>query len=332
VLVRAGLVVAVHPATDAAEVGRLWDAVRTGTSLAGILDLLTAAGVASAPDFVLVETDAAATRALVRGPAVVRFGNAGEPLSGEGATTWNERRIVDRSFEIVLEPSTEAELPLVTGIVRAASMSVGGSPEPAATPASLGMTVPARDDPTDADESAVGEPVAEDDDDPFDSFFRAEVAKVRETTAPPVEPSRDLDLEVTVRVSRAELAAARAARLAQRRALGGARFWLDLPDGTRAPIDPEVLIGRSPTVARAPGDRIPRIVTLDHRQISRDHAMLVAERDGVVVVDLGSTNGITLRHPGGTARRLMAGERELVGIGTVIDLGNGDELTVRGEA
>jgi hypothetical protein len=100
---------------------------------------------------------------------------------------------------------------------------------------------------------------------------------------------------------------------------------LELPDGSREPLDTVVLVGRAPTAGVA-----GRVVRLDgDGDISRNHARVEVEGGTVVVTDLGSRNGTIVRIPGRPAQKLRDGEPTPVLVGTVIDLGGGFELNVR---
>jgi hypothetical protein len=103
---------------------------------------------------------------------------------------------------------------------------------------------------------------------------------------------------------------------------------LELPDGSRAPLDMVVLVGRAPSVAV--GAPPTRLVRLDgDGDVSRTHARVAVEGGTVVVTDLGSRNGTIVRIPGRPAQKLRDGEPTPVLVGTVIDFGGGLELNVR---
>lgn len=101
-----------------------------------------------------------------------------------------------------------------------------------------------------------------------------------------------------------------------------------LPDGTREPLDGEMLIGRSPS-GRVTGGATPRLVTLSgDPDISRTHVRIALEGDTVVVTDMHSRNGTTLQLAGKSPQLLRAGEPATVIPGTVVDLGGGTVLRV----
>lgn len=105
---------------------------------------------------------------------------------------------------------------------------------------------------------------------------------------------------------------------------------LVLPSGVREPIAGTILVGRAPSIRQVPGARMPKLVALaDHDQdISRNHVQVALEGDTVVVTDLHSKNGTTVRMPGRDPQKLRAGEPTSVIAGSVVDLGGGVELAI----
>lgn len=103
-----------------------------------------------------------------------------------------------------------------------------------------------------------------------------------------------------------------------------------LPGGGEEPLTGEMVIGRSPSVSRASGGSLPRLVTIGvgDPDISRSHLRLALEGGTVVVTDLHSRNGTNVVQPGRPPVKLRAGEATPVLAGTVIDLGGGCTLQV----
>lgn len=103
--------------------------------------------------------------------------------------------------------------------------------------------------------------------------------------------------------------------------------------GAKEPLTQPILIGRSPSVSKVPGDRIPKLITVGSvdQDISRNHAQVALEGDTVVVTDLHSRNGTSVVLPGKESQKLRPGEPTAVIVGTVIDLGSGITLTVEDE-
>ncbi|QEO15693.1 FHA domain-containing protein [Agromyces intestinalis] len=105
---------------------------------------------------------------------------------------------------------------------------------------------------------------------------------------------------------------------------------LRLPGGALEPLAGDVVIGRSPSVNRAAGTRLPRLLTLGagDPDISRSHVRVGLEGGTVVVTDLHSRNGTNVLQPGRPPVKLRPGEPTPVLIGTVVDLGGGWSFAV----
>jgi hypothetical protein len=85
--------------------------------------------------------------------------------------------------------------------------------------------------------------------------------------------------------------------------------WVVLPDGRRVAIAAEaVTIGRLPECA----------IVLRDANVSRRHAQIRLEEDGVVLRDLGSTNGTRVNDVPVRERRLRNGDRISVGNTTMV--------------
>ena len=85
---------------------------------------------------------------------------------------------------------------------------------------------------------------------------------------------------------------------------------LTLSTGETVPLDRGVLLGRAPKATAAIGaagePHLVRVPSPDN-EISRSHVEVYPEGDGVVVRDLGSTNGTTITPPDGQPSRLAPG-------------------------
>ena len=126
-------VVALPPDSGAALVERLWERV-TGPEVAfsDVVDALTAAGGGSfsaIPPFVAVVREGESARVAVRGRVRARVVGAGaeREITGAEVTTWSERFVPAMTgVEITVEEGgEEPPLPIVAGVVRAASILVG---------------------------------------------------------------------------------------------------------------------------------------------------------------------------------------------------------------
>ncbi|WP_394552423.1 FHA domain-containing protein [Agromyces sp. MMS24-JH15] len=105
---------------------------------------------------------------------------------------------------------------------------------------------------------------------------------------------------------------------------------LRLPDGTEEALAGDVVLGRSPSVGRTSGTRLPRLVTIGvgDPDISRSHVRIGLEGGTVVVTDLHSRNGTQVVQPGRPPVKLRGGEPTPVLAGTVVDLGGGCVIAV----
>lgn len=107
---------------DDSQIDRLWTLVDTETGPAAVLEVLAANGLFATPPFVFIE-HADDVNVLVRGAAEVRAG--AEVVSGEGATTWIERRLPAGTVSVALPGTQGASFPVRSGVVRASAFTVG---------------------------------------------------------------------------------------------------------------------------------------------------------------------------------------------------------------
>ena len=115
-----------------------------------------------------------------------------------------------------------------------------------------------------------------------------------------------------------------AARLVERPLIAG----VNTNFGEFINIERGVVVGRSPDAAKGPkGAYLMRVVS-PSSDISRSHLMLTTQDWDVVVTDLHSTNGSTIRPIGDQPFILANGQSVHVGLGTVIDLGDGVSLRI----
>lgn len=95
--------------------------------------------------------------------------------------------------------------------------------------------------------------------------------------------------------------------------------------GERTALDRSVVIGRDPSANRFQGVRVPHLVMVAHRHVSKNHLELRVDGWSVEAVDLNSTNGTFLVRPGQGPMRLPSAPL-LLGPGDVLDLGHGVTL------
>ncbi len=200
-------VLAVATATDEF-VESAWAAIRADDAFDAILDLLTRHGLASTPDFVLVEWQSDSTvRCIVRGaPSLEVVDAAGtHTLSAAGIATWAERSLSDvTAMDLTILGVTPAggELPMESGVTHLAGLRFdldGDLPE------ATRVKAPRRAAKSEAVVHAVepAEPeVAEPEVAESDVAESAIETTIAETTAPP-----EVDVEATM-VSTPETSAA----------------------------------------------------------------------------------------------------------------------------
>lgn len=138
------------------------------------------------------------------------------------------------------------------------------------------------------------------------------VAKPVETSAPPltppaaapvVEPDND-----ETRIIVAGKHAAPTWRLA-------------LPDGQSVVVTTPIFIGRNPSRTKDDVDGALLPVTDDTKSVSKTHALIEPDENGLWVTDLDSTNGVFITSPTTDDIQVEPGERTLVPAGSDIELG-----------
>lgn len=276
-------------------------------SVSTVLATLRSSGADRTP-FAVLESAEAGLHLALRGPATVAAGE--RTLTGLGADPWFEQVIPGVALVRLTVPGGEWTLTLA----------------PAAAPA----PVAEREDPV-VEIAPVPPQVSESPDSPapppslglgeHDGFTVLSGA----VAAPPTEEDRTVVVDEIARLRAKRSAGVVSAAVAPP---PGPVLSLELPDGSREPIDGVVLVGRAPTTpVDAPASRLLRLE--GDGDISRNHARITVEGGTVVVTDLGSRNGTIVRIPGRPPQKLRDGDPTPVLVGTVIDFGGGLELNVR---
>ena len=109
------------------------------------------------------------------------------------------------------------------------------------------------------------------------------------------------------------------------------RFRLRHINGTKYELTKPLIMGRLPA-APLRGDRGVNLVVLASPDgvVSSTHARVEVLGDVVVVTDLRSTNGTRVINPGQPTVLLAPGDSMALGVGAIIDLGDGNRLEVLG--
>ncbi|MDF9810153.1 hypothetical protein M2116_001114 [Aurantimicrobium minutum] len=109
------------------------------------------------------------------------------------------------------------------------------------------------------------------------------------------------------------------------------RFRLRHINGTKYELTKPLIMGRLPA-APLRGDRGVTLVVLASPDgvVSSTHARVEVLGDVVVVTDLRSTNGTRVINPGQLTVLLAPGDSMALGVGAIIDLGDGNRLEVLG--
>ncbi len=153
-------------------------------------------------------------------------------------------------------------------------------------------------------------------------------ARAAAPVAPPAVPAGEGDHDGRT-ISAQDLSALRAGAAVPAERSTTARVRVS--NGTEAPLDRPVLIGRRPRSVRSVGDDVPYLVTVESpmHDISRNHIEIKIEDDSAIVTDLNSTNG-TMLYRDGDPQRLHPGERTILIDGDTLDLGEGVIVSFEG--
>jgi hypothetical protein len=99
------------------------------------------------------------------------------------------------------------------------------------------------------------------------------------------------------------------------------QWTLQLHDGSVVHVSGSLVLGRDP--ARVDGWPDAGLLTINdpEKTVSKTHAALDSNGDDLVVVDLGSTNGVSVVGPGGDSHDLEPRGRASVAPGSTLELG-----------
>ena len=109
------------------------------------------------------------------------------------------------------------------------------------------------------------------------------------------------------------------------------RFRLRHINGTKHLLTKPLIIGRLPAAPLRGGQAVNLVmVASPEGLVSSTHARVEVQGDVVVVTDLRSTNGTRVMIPGQPTVLLAPGDSMALGVGAIIDLGDGNRLEVLG--
>ncbi len=96
---------------------------------------------------------------------------------------------------------------------------------------------------------------------------------------------------------------------------------LTLHDGSVVHVSGSLVLGRDPSRADGWADAGLLKVNDPEKTVSKTHAAIDARGEELVVMDLGSTNGVAVIDPSGAVRDLERHDRAIVAPGSTIELG-----------
>ncbi|QIK75356.1 FHA domain-containing protein [Nocardioides piscis] len=299
-------------------VAALWDLVERGQDFETVLDVLVAGGLSNLPAFALVG-HGDRVRVLVRGDVTVTVVGADGPIEvvHEPGTMWSERSVEGvTGGRIVAGSSTEPELVVIDGIVRASVMHFGDRE----TPVEGGQALSTSDQEP---------PVADGRESPVVEGPAPDLAPTPEV---PAQAEDDHDGQTTVGSPVDGLDRPRLGTPGQQQApavVAHPVAKLIFSTGEVLDVDRVILVGRAPEAHRFASSDLPRLVTVasPSHEISSTHLEIRpgagADHGMAVVTDMGSTNGTVLVQPGLPPEDLQAGIAVSLIPGAILDLGDG---------
>lgn len=323
----------VLPPSEKSRVARIWALVDEGAGFDEVLDALISDGLRDLPGFVLVSDDDGETKVVIRGAARAEFttGVDAEPVVVEGSsvTTWQERSLRDlASMRIdVADAAGQADLAISEGLVRISRID---------RPAVAASQVTSHDD---ADQTG-------DDLTPVSPAVTDETDYSPNAPVPPLEPPRvedhtptpagNWDLAALALEPHGDSEQPADAEEEAESAPHSQVTRLTFSTGDVVEVGHVVLVGRAPDASRVSvaTSEPPRLVTVPspHQEISSTHVEFRPgsgeDAAGVVVTDLGSTNGTVVQRPGLPPEDLRPGVPVPLAPGFVVDLGDGVTILV----
>lgn len=355
------------PARMSGLVDTLWTDILAARSVAALLQVFGEYGLDAMSDFAAFFWDAAGLHGMARGELSVTDVDTGETVvSGSDVVTWREEALgTVRHLRVGVSQVNEDEhlqLPLVVGVALASVIHLSTEPDsrvrfPEAGHEGIltvGEVVTEPTAPGDAEVVGLGdetemEPfsgsLADDDiplwtppDDEYTNASMPNPAPVPAAVSPP-DPGRDEEpqvLAVPCARGHANSPSSRVCRICAAPVDSTQPQLIDRPvlagvhsnRGEFVDVRDAVVVGRAPDATKGPrGARVMRVPS-PSSDISRSHLMVEAQDWDIVVTDLGSTNGTTILPTGEQSFELESDASVRVGLGTVLDLGDGVSLRI----
>ena len=105
---------------------------------------------------------------------------------------------------------------------------------------------------------------------------------------------------------------------------------LSFGDGTSRLVDAPLVLGRRPVAPASHPTAVALPIADPRRSMSKSHALIEVDADGLWLTDLGSTNGTFLTRPGDVLRQLDAHVRTAVPADSDIEVGECNVQVARG--
>ncbi len=335
-------------------INQLWTDVVAASSVTKLLELLSATGLSELPDFAAFHWDASGLHCFLRGGLqVVDIDTGDVAVSGSDVVTWREEKLgAARRLRLDMEPK-EGEaglaLPLVVGAVSAAAIFLTTADSELirfVDPLDRGVLpkVPVLADRAGLASSADAAPVSKLRPVHSSEPSLPEPGISASQFAPP--PAKHLASQPAAAATGDEIMAAMChrghanppsnrhcrlcrgpvdpatAKLVPRPTLAG----VATNRGEFTNLQVPVVFGRSPKHDGVPAGARLKAVASPTKDISRNHLLLTAKDWDVVVTDLNSTNGTTVKPPSGQPFILSDGKTVKIELGTILELGDGVAL------
>lgn len=159
-LIREGALLVLPATADAALVADAWNGFDGIRELGPLVDLLTVrsgGSLSSLPDFAAVVVDGDDVRVAVRGvpEIIVETADGQTRITGAEVTTWSERLVRGATrVDVVVENADDAELPILGGVVRAATVAIDPTAEASLSRIESAPVVAASPEPAPASDAA----------------------------------------------------------------------------------------------------------------------------------------------------------------------------------